>query len=273
MKDNLDISVVIPVYNSNKTIIRAIDSIINQTILPKEIIIVDDKSTDNTIEIINSYINKNNKDITIRLISLKENSGPSKARNTGWNNSESEYIAFLDSDDSWHPQKLEIQYSFMKENHDIKLCGHLMEISKNNLPNINKIDIRNINSIEITEKMLLNKNYFTTTSNVMIKNDIELRFDENMRYAEDYYLWLEITFKYNTILINYPLGYAYKSFTGVSGLSGNLLAMYKGSLQIAKILLDKKKINLPTYIYRVIIRTIKLIFVTLKKIKKDNKND
>ena len=268
-----NLSVVMPVYNSSKTVIRAIKSIENQTLLPEEIIIIDDKSTDNTIDIIKNYI-EHKTIVKIELIELDINSGPSVARNTGWNKSNENFIAFLDSDDSWHPQKLELQYNYMNNNLNIKLSGHKMELCINKNPNskiINNFEDVMINNI--TNKMLIAKNLFTTTSNIMINNDIKLRFDESMRYSEDYYLWLQICFENKISLIDYNLGYAYKDFTGVSGLSGNTDAMYKGSLLISKILLKEKKISKIIYIRRVLLRTVKFLIIKLKTFLNKEKNE
>jgi len=266
MKKTIDITVAIPVYNSKETIFRAIESILEQTVQPKKIIIVDDKSTDDTVNNVKQYIEKYQGNIQIQLIELDINSGPAKARNTGWNNSNSKYIAFLDSDDSWHPQKLEIQYNFMKNNPDIKLTGHLMKLCLEKTPNQKNINIeKNIDNTLITDKMLINKNLFTTTSNIIISNDVKLRFNEKMRYSEDYYLWLNICFKYKIALLNYELGYAYKSYTGAGGLTGNINAMYQGSIQISKILLKDKKITYLQYLYRISIRTFKFLVQYAKK--------
>lgn len=260
------ISVIIPTYNSFFTIERALKSVFIQTKQPKEIIIIDDKSTDDTVIKINNIIKEYNGEIKIKLILLDVNSGPAKARNTGWNNSHSDYIAFLDSDDSWNRQKLEIQHSFMQNNPDIKLTGHLMALDLDN--KINKEDLYQIDKFEnkiIDKRMLLLKNYFTTTSNIMLRKNLELRFDETMKYAEDHYLWLQIVFKYKVSLINLKLGYAYKSYTGVSGLSSNIFLMYAGSLNNFKLFLKQKHINIFTYIFLVQIRTLRLVVAIVRK--------
>lgn len=264
------VSVIIPTYNSFFTIERALESVFKQTKQPKEIIIIDDKSTDDTVIKINHIIKEYIGEIKIKLILLDINSGPAKARNTGWNNSTSTYIAFLDSDDSWHPQKLEIQYKYMLNNPEIKLSGHLMELCINKTPEIHELKLNeSLHDTIVTEKMLINKNLFTTTSNIMIKNDIKLRFSEEMRYAEDYYLWLQICFENKIALLNYNLGFAYKSYTGVSGLSGNVFAMYKGSIKVSTILLKENKISIIKYLMRISIRSMKFVLAFTKKYLKD----
>ncbi|HFF5272228.1 TPA: glycosyltransferase family 2 protein, partial [Acinetobacter baumannii] len=104
------VSIITPSYNSAKYIGKTIDSVISQTYKKWELIIIDDCSTDSSVEIIKDYENKDNR---IKLIQLKENSGAAVARNTGIQLARGRFIAFLDSDDSWLPEKLEKQLKFM----------------------------------------------------------------------------------------------------------------------------------------------------------------
>ncbi len=100
----LNISVVIPVYNREDTISRAIDSVINQTIDNFEIVVVDDGSTDNTLEIIRSY-----EDDRIKIIKNSTNKGANAARNVGIRNATGDIISFLDSDDRYAENNLEVK--------------------------------------------------------------------------------------------------------------------------------------------------------------------
>lgn len=102
------VSVVIPTYNRAASIGASIQSVLNQTYQNFEIIIVDDGSTDNTCQIIETFA-----DDRIRYICLEQNGGVSRARNTGIRLSESDFVAFLDSDDEWLPEKLEKQMQMM----------------------------------------------------------------------------------------------------------------------------------------------------------------
>lgn len=106
------VSIVIPTYNREKYIERAIRSILQQTYNHYEIIIVDDGSTDGTQEIIRNLERIENR---IRYIKLDENQGPAHARNVGMQEAKYDYIAFLDSDDEWLPNKLELQMKKMME--------------------------------------------------------------------------------------------------------------------------------------------------------------
>jgi len=106
------VSVVIPCYRCGATIKRAVDSVAAQTLRPAEVILIEDGSGDNTLEQLYRVQGEHPKD-WIKIIALEKNSGPSFARNTGWDAATQPYIAFLDADDSWHPQKTEIQYQWM----------------------------------------------------------------------------------------------------------------------------------------------------------------
>lgn len=105
---NVSISVVIPVYNRSKTIRYCLDSVLNQTLSPLEVLVVDDCSTDTTKEIVKSYI-----DHRVRCIELEKNSGAQAARNRGILEARGIWIAFQDSDDEWLPDKLEKQVAVL----------------------------------------------------------------------------------------------------------------------------------------------------------------
>ena len=106
------VSVIIPTYNSSKTVKRSIESVLNQTHQNFEIIITDDNSNDNTVSVIEKYLKKHN---NIKLFCLDENRGAGYARNFCTQNASGDYIAFLDSDDYWDRDKLKIQLLFMKK--------------------------------------------------------------------------------------------------------------------------------------------------------------
>lgn len=109
----MNVSVIIPAYNREKTIERAVMSVLKQTMLPMEIIVVDDCSTDSTVSIVQKMRKKNN---LIKLIRLRKNQGAQVARNCGIKVARGDWIAFLDSDDEWLENKLEIQQKVAEEN-------------------------------------------------------------------------------------------------------------------------------------------------------------
>lgn len=106
------ISVITPAYNAERFIGETIESVLQQTYKNWEMIIVDDCSTDATVEIVQQYVEQ---DERVRLIQLKENSGSAIARNTAMDHAKGDFFAFLDSDDLWYPEKLDKQLTFMLE--------------------------------------------------------------------------------------------------------------------------------------------------------------
>jgi len=110
------VSVVIPAFNAGRFIKRTIESVLSQTYRDFEIIVVDDGSTDNTAEVVRSYGPK------VRYI-YQENAGDGPSRNTGISAAKGDWIAFLDHDDEWLPEKLEFQMALLEENPGLRWCG------------------------------------------------------------------------------------------------------------------------------------------------------
>lgn len=109
------VSIIMPTYNSERFVIESINSVKKQTYANWELIIVDDCSTDNTVSIIQEFI-KNNPKLNINIFTLSENSGAAIARNTALQKAKGKFVAFLDSDDIWYPEKLEKQITIMMDN-------------------------------------------------------------------------------------------------------------------------------------------------------------
>ena len=114
------VSVVMPTYNCGKYILESIDSVLAQTITDWELQIVDDCSTDDTQEILKPYLEKYPQ---IHYYRLSQNGGPAVARTEAIKRAEGKYVAFLDSDDLWLPEKLEKQISFMKNTKSAFSCS------------------------------------------------------------------------------------------------------------------------------------------------------
>ena len=124
------VSIITPAYNCENYISESIDSVLSQTYGNWEMIIVNDKSTDKTREIIENYTKL---DSRINLINLEENSGAAVARNTALDAAKGRYIAFLDSDDRWKSNKLEKQLDFMKKNgYGFTFTGYEYILDQNN---------------------------------------------------------------------------------------------------------------------------------------------
>lgn len=234
-----NVSVVIPCYRCKKSIERAVHSIADQKMRPREVILIDDASGDGTLELLHEIAKRHAG--WINVISLCENVGAASARNAGWDLASQPYIAFLDSDDTWHPEKIRIQYEYMLANRSVVISGHRCDVFKNqddcfNIPS-------SLNIKEIKPFLLVFKNYFSTPT-VMLKREISFRFAEDKRLAEDFYLWQQIAFdELRIVRIELSLAYVYKKFYGESGLSAQLWEMEKAELDNFSRLYKVQSIN------------------------------
>ena len=230
------ISVVIPCYRCSDTLGRAFASVLAQTHLPQEIIMVDDCSNDGqkTLEAMRDF-QKETRHIAVKVISLEQNVGPGSARNAGWDIATQPLIAFLDADDSWHPQKLEIQSSWMHEHPEIALTGHASINLANESPPATLPPLR---SLPVSAMRLLLSNCLPMRS-VMLKRCLEQRFCSGKRQAEDYLLWLTLAYSGQRLeLLNLPLSYSYKEDFGEDGLSAQLAQGYLGVADTYRQLLE-----------------------------------
>jgi teichuronic acid biosynthesis glycosyltransferase TuaG len=210
------ISIITPNYNSEKFITDTIESVINQTYENWELIIVDDYSTDNSLHIIKQFVEK---DARITLIKLSKNSGPAIARNMGIKTSKGNYIAFLDSDDSWFVNKLEKHLNFMEQK-DIALS-----FTSYYSFDENKKDRKLINAKEfISYNNLLTNNYIgCLTVMYSVKHLGKVYFPDVLK-RQDWALWLQIT-KNNVLAhgIKEPLANYTRRKSSVSSNKLNLL--------------------------------------------------
>ncbi len=193
----MNIAVVIPVYNRVETIARAIESVLAQSFAPKEIIVVDDGSSDATSEVVKMYDE-------VSLLRQK-NMGVSAARNNGVMMAASEWIAFLDSDDTWHRDKLKKQAAFHKKHCDI-LISYTDETWIRNGVHVKMPKKFSKSSENLYERSL--SHCIIAPSSVMIQKKIFDKmggFDESLEVCEDYDLWLRILKCHQIGLINEKL--------------------------------------------------------------------
>lgn len=176
-------SMIMPVYNSEKYIAEAIESVIKQTYKNWEIIVVNDASTDDTEKIIKSY---QEKDKRIKLISLPKNQGAANARNTAIQNAKGKYIAFLDADDYWEKEKLQEQIQILQNsNADISYTAYLMIDETGR-----KIKKRSVKKL-LNLKDLLKENSIIFSSVVCKKESIKNKQFKSEWYHEDYVFLLD----------------------------------------------------------------------------------
>jgi glycosyltransferase involved in cell wall biosynthesis len=239
------VSVVIPCFRCAATIKRAIASIVAQTQKPAEVILVEDNSGDDTLAVLQilaeRYLD------WIKIIALPVNRGVATARNVGWAVATQPYIAFLDADDAWHPQKIEIQTIYMDTHPEIVLCGHGHRIIERSA---GQPDWRVMAWKEqcIPKWSWLLSNKFVTPS-VMVRSDVYQRFEQNQRYMEDYGLWLAFVCSGQRVTkLSAELVAIYKSSFGVSGLSAQLWAMEQGELSNYQHLYNENYINLAQWL-------------------------
>ena len=212
------VTVIIPTYNRAEFLSNAIESVLKQTFADFEIIVSDDKSTDHTREVVESFKNER-----IKYILNEGKKGPSAARNTAILASKGEYIAFLDDDDEWFPDKLQRQVELL-DNSQPNICG----VYSNRLF-IDKIYGKVISDNPGTDQLkgnLLNQLIIKSpihSSTVVIKkgclDEIGL-FDETVSYMEDRDLWIRLSAKWDFEYISTPLTKAYVH--GFAHLSHNL---------------------------------------------------
>ena len=194
----MKISVIIPTYNRKHTLQRAIDSVLAQTFKPYEIIIVDDGSKDGTKEwLLQNYP-------SVQYIH-QPNNGVSSARNKGIQISQGSWIALLDSDDEWMPEKLEYQSRFLEMNRDSSFC-HTNEIWIRNGVRVNQMKKHKKYGGDIF-KHCLDICRISPSSSIIKKDVFEEvgAFDESLTVCEDYDLWLRVTAKFNILFLDEPL--------------------------------------------------------------------
>lgn len=238
--ERIHVSVVIPAYNASRSIADALDSIVNQTSPDiKEIIVVDDGSTDQTADIVKNYIN-NKTQLSINLIQTT-NKGVSAARNTGIKNAAGDWIGLLDADDKWLPEKITEQVKIIKQHPEVSALGC-------NRDSINKRQGKKVDD-GLYKLNVYNQlwSYWPSTPTLLFKKNIITKiglYDETRSHAEDGDFLLRIA-------KNYGVYYTVKSLVetadkpayGHSGLSGNNKSMHYGSLINVKNVYERHEIN------------------------------
>ncbi len=250
-------SVIIPLYNKAPYVAKAIESVLGQTYRDFEVIVIDDGSTDQSLEVAKTFENK-----SITIIS-QPNSGVSTARNNGVKIAKHPYICFLDADDWWHPTFLEEMKRLITDFPDAGIYGSGYYIVKHGQERIAPIGVPQgfergiIDYCEVYAKTLCMP--LTSISVVIPKHifDEEEGFKSQLKFGEDFDLWIRIALKHKVILVNKPLAYynqdvdvnnrgvaVHKTYSPVNHFIFNLDYLYdneKNNHRL-KILLDKLRV-------------------------------
>lgn len=217
------ISIIIPVYNRPLMLREALKSVLKQTYQNREIIVVDDGSTDDTYIYNQDIINKYR---FIRYYRHNRNEGVSKARNTGISLSKGEYIAFLDSDDKWRKRKLEIQYMHhLNSPYSISYTNERW-IKDNTFKNQSKAHRKFSGNIFSNALKLC----MVSPSSIMCRRAVFHRiglFDESLPVAEDYDLFIRASIYYDFLFIDNPLVIKYGGHKGQLSRSRKILDIYR----------------------------------------------
>lgn len=226
------VSIVMPSYNAEAFIRTTIESVVSQSYVNWELLVIDDCSKDGTREIVNRFAQDEPR---IKLIALDKNNGaPAAPRNIGVREAKGQWVAFLDADDIWHPQKLAVQLKMMAE-FNVPFSSSFSR----NFKDDGLISHDEISDDPSCEKVTFSMQRFKgriANSSVVVRRDLLLKypFNEDIRYkaVEDYHCWLRIhdeigcSIKVQAVLLNYRI---------VEGqISGSKLYMLKTMFMLHK---------------------------------------
>ena len=238
------VSVVMPVYNRQKYIKSSVESILNQTFTDFEFIIVNDGSTDKTLEILKSYTDKR-----IKIIENEKNSGIVFSRNRGLNNATGQYIAMMDSDDIAYSNKLMKQVDFLDKNKEYGMVGTWVKfIDENSKYTGGKWKLPA--KPDLIPPIMLFRNYFVQSTILVRREAIpEWKYSPEFEIVEDSKMWFEVSLNYKVLnLQEYLLDYRVHSDnitnTGHSKQMANSRKLYKLIFKNLDINITEKELDL-----------------------------
>jgi glycosyltransferase involved in cell wall biosynthesis len=225
--------VVIPVRNRSELVDRAIKSVLQQSKLPSEIIIVDDGSTDDTLVRLRIW---QAKDPTIKVLVHEKSMGAPAARNTGWQSATGEFIAFLDSDDEWIKTKLELQIASISASPKSVACFCWMEFVRPNQPRhvvkcpevVYYKDLEEYNVLGSTSTALIRKSALKKVSG----------FDVGLPSCQDWGLWLQLSKLGPLLVVQMPLLLYHTD--SQNSISKNIVSVENGHRTMFKYILDSQ---------------------------------
>ena len=234
------VSVVIPCFNRESTLARSIHSVLNQTHRPHEVIVVDDGSTDRSVEIAKQFSD------TVRVFS-QPNGGAASARNQGIRLAIGDWIAFLDSDDQWHPEKLELQLSCANRFPEAKLIfcdtqtlqgqSVLMDtrVGKGGVRGFETKSDGDFKYFDRLFPQMLRQSRVITSAVIVRRGLKDLSFPEHIWGSEDWALWLKLGCRYPFALVDRLLVTMHQQGDNISSRKGKL---YRNDLNVLNDLLS-----------------------------------
>lgn len=210
------VSVLIPTFNRASVLKRAVDSVLDQTFEDLECLVIDDASTDDTLKLLESY-----RDPRLKVLSHDKNAGVSKARNTGFKSSHGQWIALLDSDDEWLPERLEKQLALAQERPELPLIhGEELWVRRGKRVNPKKIHQKSGGRIF---NRCLHLCLISPSATLMKRSLYEELGGFRIDYpvCEDYEMWLRVTARHEVGFIEEPI------ITKYGGHEDQLSAKYK----------------------------------------------
>jgi len=225
---SVSVTAVIPAYNYSRFVVRAVESVLAQSFTDLECLVVNDGSTDDTLEVLSPYEDR------IRVIT-QVNAGLSAARNTGILNAQSEYVAFLDADDFWKPEKIARQHALMTSRPELAAVGcgwdrvdgnlAVQDVRSPGRPTTSNAE--NVRGI-CARKIWLGGSGSGVMARRAIFDDVGL-FDTNLRAAEDIDMWMRIAARF-------PVDNVYESLTALcfhgTGSFRNATLMEENQLKV-----------------------------------------
>jgi glycosyltransferase involved in cell wall biosynthesis len=217
------VSVILPFYNAETTLVRSLKSILDQTRPPAQVICINDGSTDKSMEILEGFLQSRPDRDVVTIVNLDINRGVYVARNAGLDAATQPYLAFQDADDFWHPRKLEIQFTVLEADENISLSCHRVDVWPAEKPIIwpeLEFDVTKIKPVDSQMSLWVTRLH---TDSIIMKNIPKYRFDETMRRGGDMLMWLEVVLSTDwNVYHDVSMAWKAKEHFGAGGLSGNL---------------------------------------------------
>jgi len=245
------VSVVIPMYNSSSYITPTIMSALNQTYKDIEVLVIDDCSKDNSVEVVNNLAKT---DARLRCVPQEKNQGAAVARNRGINEAKGQYIAFLDSDDLWAEDKIEKQVALMKAKNAVFVYCAYDWVDENDEQIKGKIKIKE----RVRYKDLMTKTYICTPAAIYDRNvigDVEMPL---RRTGQDYAFWLVLLKKTDAFGIDEALVHVRRRS---GSLSKNKFQNLKDIWEVQTINEGINKVSAAWHLFRYTVFTIKKRFL------------